>query len=122
MLKPIVFILPSEGDWDQPVTLVHRTLGAPNAATLRPAAVTETNDGTTGVVRSFSHRQVDGVNVRATDRRVLLEPTALTSAPDPDDHLILDATGERVAILNVRAFSPSGSVCAYDCHVRALKA
>lgn len=104
----------------QAVTLVRRTTGAANASTLRAGAATASNIATTGVVRSYSHREADGVTIRIGDRKVLLDPAPLGGIPpDADDHLVIGST--TVPIISVRTFAPAGTPLAYDCQVRGLE-
>lgn len=100
------------------MTLIHKTPGAFTVATQTGAADTEVNDAATGVLRSYQQKLIDGMVVQPNDRKLMLDATTVTSAPDTTDEV--DIGGTRFQIVKVRTFAPAGVVIAYDCQVRGL--
>lgn len=100
------------------VTLVRRTQPAGSLATQSASAATEVEEATLGLVRQFRLDKIDGTVIQPDDRKVLLDPSSLTVAPQGKDEL--EIGGVRFEVIGVRIFAPEGAALAYDCHVRGM--
>ena len=101
------------------VTVRLVTPGTPNPATLVTPAPTIASVDVAGVIRGYSHSEVDGETIRSGDRKVLIDPTSLPSKPDADDQVTVG--GSTVGIVSVREHRFDGQLVAYDVQVRGIE-
>lgn len=70
-----------------------------------------------GVVIEYSNRDLNGTQILAGDKRVILEAMSGMPAPQTKDNLIIGGVSH--AIVNVKPLSPAGVVVIYELQVRA---
>ena len=101
--------------YGQPLTRRSYTLGVYDPAT-GAAATTTTDTKRTGVLLDFGVGVTleRGNLVQATDKRLLLEATAVV---EPQDHFIVG--GIVYTIVSVGEVNPAGTRVLYDLHVRS---
>lgn len=75
-----------------------------------------------GVFINFSTEEIDGTNVLATDRKLLIDAGSLSSIPAVGDMVSGSVVQGKVVggskIMSVRDFVPNGVTVAYTCQVR----
>lgn len=94
---------------------------------IRRTALTQTNPWETpttsdtdytceAVITSYNSREIDGVNILATDRRAVVPAAGLAIVPVSTDRLIVDSVTYTIA--SVKHIKPASVVIAYELQVR----
>lgn len=102
------------------VTLRKQTAGAYNPAT-SSATITNTDYTGTGALFDFNERVLgtqfaDGTTVEQGDKFLLLAPSGITVAPEPNDLLIFGS--DTWNVMNVKTVAPAGTPVLYELHLR----
>lgn len=95
-----------------PVTLQRVTIGAYDPAT-GSASNSTSNLTTTGIVRSYASKQIDGERVKVGDKEVVLSNE---QAPLLSDKILVGSVPW--SIVNIREVNPAGTVLVYFVQVR----
>ena len=81
-----------------------------------PPTTSNTDYPCQAVVTEYSAREIDGVNILATDRRAVVAAAGLAIVPATTDLLLLDSTVYTIA--RVKHIKPANVVIAYELQVR----
>lgn len=116
-------------DYSRPQTTANRLLGRfgqsgyirrPGAKTgpaHNPTVGSVTNDACTFVITDYRSREIDGTRVLATDKKAMIAPGTLPSAPKTVD-LLVEADGSVYKIIDVKTVKPASTVILYEAQVR----
>lgn len=96
-----------------PVTLFRETGGAINPVTGEETPGVDASVTTTGLLKPFPDRMIDGVRILVGDRELVLSSE---QEPQPSDQPVIG--GENWKIQGIKTISPAGTPVVYFVHVR----
>ena len=105
------------GEFGRTITLRQRVAVVADANVPSSVTMTDTDHAVTGVVSDFKDAQVDGEQIKAGDRKVLLAAADLTVVPAPGDQLIDGST--TLQVLDSKRIKPGGTDILYTIQARA---
>ena len=95
---------------------IRRATNTPPSNPWEPPTTSNTDYSCQAVVTEYSAREIDGVNILATDRRAVVAAAGLVIVPATTDLLLLDSTVYTIA--RVKHIKPADVVIAYELQVR----
>jgi hypothetical protein len=100
-------------EFGQSVTLSRETGGSIDPVTGVATAGTDASVITTGLIKQYSAKMIDGTRILASDRELVLSNEQV---PLPSDKPVIG--GEEWAIIDIKTVSPAGTDVCYFCQVR----
>lgn len=94
-----------------------RRPGTPTGPSYDPTPGTPTDDPARFVITAYEARDVDGTRILATDKKALVAPGSLPSAPALSDKLV-EADGTEWHIVGVETLRPAETTLLYTCQLR----
>lgn len=94
-----------------------RRPGTPTGPSYDPTPGSPTDDPARFVITAYEARDVDGTRILATDKKALVAPGSLTSAPALSDKLV-EADGTAWNIVNVETLRPAETTLLWTVQIR----
>lgn len=116
-------------DYSRPLAAANRSIerfgqlgairrpGSETGPSYDPTIGPATNDPARFVITEYSARDIDGTRILATDKKALVAPGALPSAPGLDDKLV-EADGTAWNIVGVETLRPAETTLLFTLQVR----
>ena len=95
---------------------IRRATNTPPSNPWEPPTTSNTDYPCQAVVTDYSAREIDGVNILATDRRAVVAAAGLAIVPVSTDRFIVDSVTYTIA--SIKLIKPASVVIAYELQVR----